>query len=163
VGNAQTGKQGAGAAKTAAAPAVGGHVDASCRKCAKITSHIVLAMVAGKPSRVECRVCHGTHQYKPTATTPRATTPRTGATRASKAPEPNPADVWAASMRSARGETLAYAPSGRFAVGNKLKHPKFGEGVVARLASTTVCEVVFQTGTVKLIMGASAPGRKPGS
>lgn len=163
MGNAQTGKQGSGAAKAAAGPVVGGHVDASCRKCAKITSHIVLAMVAGKPSRVECRVCHATHQYKATPTTPRAASPRTGATRTgSRTPEPNPADVWAASMRSARGEMITYAPSGRYVAGNKLKHPKFGEGVVARLASTTVCEVVFATGTVKLIMGASAPGRKPG-
>lgn len=163
MGNAQTGKQGAAASKTAAGPVVGGHVEASCRKCASVTTHIVLAMVAGKPSRVECRVCHGTHAYKATATAPRSSTPRAPGSRASRTPEPLPADVWASSMRSARGEAVTYAPSGRYAVGARLKHPTFGEGVVARLASTTVCEVIFVTGTVKLIMGASAQGRKPGS
>lgn len=160
MGNAQTGKQSAAAAK---GPMVGGHVEASCRKCASITTHIVLAMVAGKPSKVECRACHGTHAYKATATTPRAASPRAAGTRASRTPEPNPADVWASSMRSARGETVVYAPSGRYAVGARLKHPTFGEGVVARLASTTVCEVIFVSGVVKLIMGAPAQGRKPGS
>lgn len=159
--NAQTGKQGAGAAKRDSGPVVGGHVEASCRKCQSVTTHIVLAMVGGKPSKVECRTCHGTHAYKATASAPRASSPRSASTRASRTPEPNPADVWASSMRSARGETVSYAPSGRYGVGARLKHPTFGEGVVARLASTTVCEVIFVTGTVKLIMGASAQGRKP--
>jgi hypothetical protein len=164
VGNAQTGKQAAGAAKKSSGPVVGGHVEASCRKCKEITTHIVLAMVSGKPSKVECRVCHGTHAYKATATTPRASaSPRAASSRASRAPEPSPADVWASSMRQARGEAVAYAPSGRYAVGARLKHSSFGEGVVARLASMTVCEVVFVTGTVKLIMGATAQGRKPGN
>ena len=33
------------------------------------------------------------------------------------------------------------------------QNASFGEGVVARLNSNTVCEVVFKHGTVKLIMG----------
>lgn len=162
MGNAQTGKQGAAAAK------VGGHVDAACRKCDGVTSHIVLAMVGARPSKVECRVCHGTHQYRPapgakaSSGTTRSSSPRAASSRA-RTPEPNPADVWASTMRSARGETVGYTPAGRYVVGTKLKHPTFGEGVVVRLTSSTVCEVVFVTGTVKLIMGASAPGRKPGS
>jgi len=159
VGNA---KQGAVAAK------VGGHVEAACRKCDGMTTHIVLAMVAGAPSKVECRVCHGTHQYKPSmtakATSSATRAPRASTARASRTPEPNPADVWASAMRSARGETIAYSPSGRYVVGAKLKHPTFGEGVVTRLGSSTVCEVVFVAGMKKLIMGASsAPGRKPGA
>ena len=43
------------------------------------------------------------------------------------------------------------------------EHPSFGEGVVARLSSATVCEVVFVKGTVKLIMGAGSTTRTPGS
>jgi hypothetical protein len=157
VGNGQAGKRGAGAAKgEAATPSVGvgAHVNASCGKCKAVTSHIVLAKVGARPTRVECRTCHAMHAYR---TSPSARAP------SARVAEPSPEEVWTNSMRQARGVTVPYTTSGRYPVGARLKHPRFGEGVVARLTSTTVCEVVFSTGTVKLIMGAAAQGRTPGS
>jgi hypothetical protein len=155
VGN-QTGK---GSATRSEALAVGGHTDAYCGKCKSVTSHIVLAKIGVKPTRVECRVCHAMHAYKPTAS---ATASRSSSGRTtSRAAEPAPEEVWASSMRQARGETIKYVPSGRYVAGNRLQHARFGEGVVVRLSSGTVCEVVFKTGTVKLIMGATAQGRTP--
>jgi hypothetical protein len=154
VGN-QTGK---GAAKSDG-PVVGGHTDAYCGKCKSVTSHIVLAKVGVKPTRVECRTCHAMHAFKASASSS-ASSGRSSSGRASaKAAEANPEEVWASSMRHARGEAIKYVPSGQYQVGNRLQHARFGEGVVMRLASNTVCEVVFKTGTVKLIMGASSTGR----
>ena len=156
MGNGQTGKRAAGAKGEATPPAVavGANVNAYCGKCKSVTSHIVLAKIGAKPTRVECRDCHAMHAYKPSASSRAAS---------SKAAEPSPEEVWTNSMRQARGAPVTYTPSGHYAVGARLKHSRFGEGVVARLASTTVCEVVFMTGTVKLIMGASGQGRTPGS
>ena len=62
-------------------------------------------------------------------------------------------------MRRAHGEAIPYAASGRYTVGNRVKHSRFGEGVVVRLSSATVCEVIFVTGTVKLVMGSSQVAR----
>lgn len=144
--------------------AVGGYVDAWCGKCKDVTSHIVLAKVGAKPTRVECRTCHAMHQYKAAATAAKSSSSGTRApgsrpTTRSKAAEPKPEEAWAASMRQARGDAIKYEPGGQYVVGNRLNHARFGEGVVVRLSSGTVCEVVFKTGTVKLIMGA-AQGRR---
>lgn len=140
--------------------AVGGYVDAYCGKCKDVTSHIVLAKVGVKPTRVECRTCHAMHAFKASASASGKTS--TGKSRStSRAAEPKPEEAWAAAMRSGRGEPIKYEPGGQYVVGNRLNHARFGEGVVARLNSATVCEVVFKTGTVKLIMG-SGLARRPG-
>lgn len=154
--NAQTGKGGS-AAKDGAT--VGGYVDAYCGKCKGVTSHIVLAKVGVKPTRVECRTCHAMHAYKAGASASGST--RSSGRTSSRAAEPRPEEVWASSMRQARGEAITYTPGGQYQVGNRLQHARFGEGVVVRLASGTVCEVVFKTGTVKLIMGSSGQMRTP--
>ena len=142
--------------------AVGGYVDAYCGKCKDVTSHIVLAKVGPKPTRVECRTCHAMHAFKATASASASSgKTSTGKTRSTKAAEPKPEEAWATAMRSARGEAIKYEPAGQYVPGNRLNHARFGEGVVARLNSNTVCEVVFKTGTVKLIMG-SGQARRPG-
>lgn len=143
--------------------AVGGYVDAYCGKCKDVTSHIVLAKVGAKPTRVECRTCHAMHAFKPSASASASSgKSATGKTRAgTRAAEPKPEEAWAAAMRQGRGEPIKYEPGGQYAPGNRLNHARFGEGVVARLNSATVCEVVFKTGTVKLIMG-SGQARRPG-
>lgn len=129
---------------------VGSYVDAVCGKCKSTTSHIVLAKIGVKPTRVECRTCHAMHAYRSGEAKPRSTA------RTARAPKPTPEEIWAAIMRQGRGEVMPYSTAGRYTVGARLRHPSFGEGVVARLSSTTVCEVVFATGTVKLIMGMGA-------
>jgi hypothetical protein len=124
---------------------VGSHIDAACTKCKSITSHIVIAKLESLPTRVECRTCSSLHAYR---------SPR----RVSKAPAPraevrSPEVIWQDAMRRARGVSVPYSTRDNYAVGTRLNHSSFGEGVVARLASTTVCEVLFETGSVKLLMG----------
>ena len=146
---------------------VGSTVEATCGKCRDVTTHVVLARIGGKPSRVECRVCHATHQYRPPAgATATATASKTasrpgakpsgGARRksGSSAAAPPPEEVWAKAMRNATGSAIAYATSRRFEVGQRIQHSTFGEGVVIRLASPTVCEILFNTGPRKLLMGS---------
>jgi hypothetical protein len=131
---------------------VGSHLDVSCGKCKRVTSHVVLAKLGAKPTRVECRVCHSAHAYRNPAA-PRSTT-RRDTTKLAKAAA-SPEAAWADVMRRAHGEAVPYVSGGRYTVGTKMKHARFGEGVVVRLSSPTVCEVVFATGTLKLVMGSN--------
>ena len=135
---------------------VGSHIEASCGKCREMTSHVVLAKIGGKPTRVECRVCHATHQYKSgmPGTAARSATPGTARKRASGAAAANPEEVWAKAMRAATGSQVTYSTGQHFVTGQRVKHATFGEGVVTRIASPTVCEVTFQTGVRKLLMGS---------
>lgn len=132
---------------------VGSHLDASCGKCKRVTNHVVLAKLGTKPTRVECRVCHSAHAYKNPAA-PRSSTRRDTSKPAKAAASPEAA--WADVMRRAQGhQAVPYVSGGRYTVGTKMKHARFGEGVVVRLSSATVCEVVFETGTLKLVMGSN--------
>jgi hypothetical protein len=155
--NGQTGRK-----KPGAEPgAIGSYVDAACGKCKSITSHIVLAKVGSNPTRVECRTCHAMHAYRLPGTKKAAAKSQAGRTTAAKAAKQTPEETWATHMRQAKGVAVPYSPSGQFALGSRVKHPSFGEGVVARQSSPTVCEVVFAERTVKLLMQLlnDAPGR----
>ncbi len=144
------------AKKAAATPPktieVGDDVEAKCTKCKGVTTHIVLAKIGWKPTRVECHTCKGQHAFRAPGTTTRK-----AATKA--APDVSPEEQWKALMKNITGDPRAYETSGEYAVGSHLKHKKFGEGVVIGLNSQTVCEVAFEEGVKKLIMGSRrAPG-----
>jgi hypothetical protein len=123
-------------------------VSAACGKCKAKTPHVVLAKLGVKPTRVQCSTCKDAHAY-------RATLVR----RAPGEPtvELTPRQAWEQGMRHATGEAMPYVPGGRYAVGERVRHETFGEGVVARIATSTVCEVLFSERTVKLLMGTSPP------
>jgi hypothetical protein len=133
--------------KTIQPATVGAETEAMCGKCKKATRHIILAMVGVKPSRVECKTCSAQHAFRST----KGTSSRSRA--AAAVPTLTPEEAWAQAMRRADGATIRYLTSGHFEVGQRLTHPTFGDGVVVALSSPTVCEVMFNTGTKKLLMG----------
>ena len=149
--NWQTPRRKPAIAKVEAAPGLvlGEPILAACSKCKARTSHTVIAKIGVKPTRVQCSTCNDTHAFK--------STPTRRAVPASVA-HLSPEEAYAASMRHARGDARAYAANGRYEIGQRVTHPTFGEGVVMRLASATVCEVVFPTRTVKLVMGPVTTG-----
>lgn len=126
---------------------VGDEVDAKCTKCKGVTKHIVLAKIGWKPTRVECITCKGQHQFRAPGSTTRKAAPKA-------APEVSPEEQWKALMKNVTGDPRPYEMAGEYTVGVHLKHKKFGEGVVIGLNSATVCEVAFEEGVKKLIMGA---------
>jgi len=127
--------------------AVGAETDAMCGKCKKLTRHIIIAMLSGKPSRVECKVCAATHAFRSGKSAPR------GRAAVPAAPVLTAEEIWTQAMRRADGISIRYAMSGHYEVGQRVTHATFGDGVVVGLPSPTVCEVVFNTGTKKLLMG----------
>jgi hypothetical protein len=146
--NWQTGRKRAPVPTAAPVPvaAVGSAVSAACTKCKAKTPHTVLAKVGVKITRVECSTCKDAHAYRPALVRRVA-----GASTASLSPH----DAWVEGMRRAKGTAMPYVAGGRYVVGERVTHDTFGEGVVARVATATVCEVLFSERTVKLLMGAS--------
>jgi len=125
---------------------VGDEVEAKCGKCKDITTHLVLAKIGWKPTRVECKVCSATHEFR----SPQAAKRKTATTRS--APTLPPEEHWQAAMKHAKGNARAYDREESYVIGSRIRHPSFGEGVVTDLCSTTVCEVAFESGIKKLLM-----------
>jgi len=143
----QTGRKRAQSAREQGSPAtiIGSLVKATCRKCKATTPHLVLTKVGVKPSSVECSVCKGTHEYRLKAA-PRGAVEQHRAERG-----------WADAMKDATSPPTVYSTSHSYKVGGRVSHPTFGEGLVTRLVSSTICEVLFEERSVRLVM---QPGSK---
>lgn len=133
--------------------AVGSQIEAVCSKCKKTTSHLVVRKIGVKPIRVTCGVCSGEHAFRSPLGTARTRERRAAAEEAARK-DMTPEDLWKLTMSRARGTAVSYSTKLRFAVGQRLSHPTFGEGVVTSLPSGTVCEVTFVAGKTRLLMGS---------
>lgn len=118
---------------------LGTDIDTRCKKCRATTKHVVIGKVGSKPTRVRCGTCELEHEY----TAPRARR----AAAASQVQLP-----WAEAIAQSRATAAPYAGDASYRVGARVTHPSFGEGVVVALSSPTVCEVLFESRTVKLVM-----------
>jgi hypothetical protein len=125
---------------------VGSDVNASCAKCRSVTVHVVMTKVGSVPARVQCHTCQSLHAYR---------APRQPVVRAAAAAVRTVEEIWQDAMKRCRSAVVPYSVRGHYAVGSRLTHLSFGEGVVCRLQSATVCEVIFERGTVKLLMGSA--------
>jgi hypothetical protein len=136
-------KRPAAPSETAQKSLVGTEIDTRCKACKGTTKHVVVAKVGSKPTRVRCLTCELEHEYA-------AARPRRVAETAPKLL------VWAEAMEKARGTASPYSASTTYLPGSRVTHPTFGEGIVVRLASATVCEVLFEERIVKLLMQAAS-------
>ena len=101
-------------------PQLGGDVEAYCGKCKEMREHVIAALNAeGAIERVQCRTCQSNHLYR--ARQPKATAARASSRSAKKE---GPADA------DAGGPLRPYSMQDKFAVGDRVDHPKFGLGVV---------------------------------
>jgi len=146
-------------------------IDAWCTRCRMDLGHRIVAMVGAIPKRVICLTCNSEHNFRAAAGSAlaRAAAPRASAAGRTKAR----ADVrtkaktqtvrqkdqaraeWEARLKS--GEPLrSYRPTDRFAVGDLLQHPKFGEGYVSSLISPNKLTIAFSTGERTLIHAADS-------
>ncbi len=124
---------------------LGIEIDTRCKKCRATTKHVVTGKVGSKPTRVRCSVCELEHEYT--------------ITRARRASESAPHQLpWAEAVARARGVTTDYSAGASYLNGARVRHASFGEGVVVRIASPTVCEVLFEERTVKLLMKSAPSG-----
>ncbi len=110
---------------------LGDDVVTSCGRCKEERTHQVEALSSdGRIERVTCRFCQSNHLYRER---------RTGDTASTNArPRPAPQTMRAASSKPAR----AYSPKEVYTAGERISHPKFGEGQVVE-ARTGKIDVRF--------------------
>ena len=145
-------------------PKAGGEIDSYCTRCKLDLTHRIIAMVGEAVKKVECKTCGSHHLYrKPKSereaaspkTPARASAPRapTKAERASKAER----DATAAWEHAIAGQpSNAFKPyrlSQTFGPGELVRHPKFGDGVVARVIDRGKVEILFQDGARTMAQG----------
>lgn len=155
-------------------PKTGGEIDAYCTKCKLDLTHRIIAMVGDAVKKVECKTCGSHHLYrKPrsereaeaaaavragsAAKKPRSEGgPRTASERhaAAERAERERVSTW---ERAIAGQpTNAFKPYSVKALlgpGELVRHPKFGDGVVARVIDRAKVEILFQDGTRTMAHG----------
>ena len=139
----------------------GGEVDSWCTKCRLFLNHRIIAMIGAKPARVECSTCSSHHNYRGAApgekpeTSAKSNAKRVGVSPGNPRPARGPTKAeqeriareqsWekAVSGKSPK-EFKAYRVSGTFQYGDLIRHPKFGDGVVTRIADAHKVEILFK-------------------
>ncbi len=144
----------------------GGEVEAWCTSCRADRMHRIIAVVSGKPKKVECLSCKGHHLYRPTQAQKdaaaahkraskgegsSASTSKPRASRASiTAPKRREEDLTATWEKAIAGQPFeAFKPyriDRTFSKGELVRHNKFGDGVVSTILDANKCEVLFREG-----------------
>ncbi len=134
----------------------GDTVESRCTKCRTIMNHTIVAMVDGKPGRVECNTCKGIHNYRKPAAEKSTTTSKTPATsrkKVSRKVDPDPAAWEALVLNSLDGRAVTYSFQGEYKLEQIVNHPVFGLGQVTRLVPPNKVEILFQEGRKLLRCG----------
>jgi hypothetical protein len=131
---------------------VGGDTLSFCTKCRMELAHVIVSMVDGKPSKVQCKTCKGFHKYKTSGNS----TPvkRTGTRTAAPKQVIRVAEVWEQKMsQKSKADVTSYATNRKFAVGEVVQHPNFGLGIVEEVRTATKMAVLFREGEKILVHG----------
>jgi hypothetical protein len=146
-------------------PKTGGEIDAYCTKCRLDLTHRIIAMVGDVVKKVECKTCNSHHLYR----RPKTERDAANARMAKRAEERKAAgggggtkaDRITQAQKAERDQTAAWEhaiagqPSSAFkayritlilGTGELIHHPKFGDGVVARVIDRGKVEVLFKDG-----------------
>jgi hypothetical protein len=124
--------------------------------------HVIIAMMGDRIVRVQCKTCRGDHAFKAPKGVKDPTAPQPEATRRilnGEKSAPRPAKVgveeeWTRLMRESRDRPMReYSADQKFAVGDRLKHATFGEGVVTKLLYPNKAEICFQMDLKVLVHG----------
>ena len=129
---------------------VGGEVDAWCTTCKDMKWHVVVAVVDGKPAKVECNGCHKQHAFK--ATPPGTPKPRAAKkSAAAEPPEPAPIDDLEEKLKAGEAGAKSYSARDSYEIGDVVRHPSFGLGLVAALPAAGKVELAFRSGRKLLV------------
>lgn len=126
----------------------GDFVKSYCKKCKEETKNVVVALVKGVPSKVQCTNCKGNHLF---AAKP-GTKSKSSAAKGSAMKVPSPEwEGLSAKWDSKRA--VPYVIGGIFKKGDLLDHKQFGLGVVRAIADVKRMQVLFQYGEKTLHCG----------
>jgi hypothetical protein len=155
-------------------PKTGGEIDAYCTKCKLDLTHRIIAMVGDAVKKVECKTCGSHHLYRRTKVDKDAAVaagvkagsatrrprseggPRTASERhaAAERAERERVSTWEKAIAGQPTAAFkAYSTKSNFGQGELVRHPKFGDGVVARVIDRAKIEVLFQDGSRTMAHG----------
>lgn len=122
-------------------------VQSNCRKCKKSTKHIIVGLVDGVPSKVQCTICKGNHNYRSDAEV-----------KATGRPRPSPKNPMVIEWRTLSqnwdpGKASNYATTSTFKRGELVNHASFGLGVVREIAGSKKMVVLFEVGEKLMMCG----------
>lgn len=140
--------------------AVGKDVEAVCRKCGEVW-HVIMAMDGAKITRVQCKQCMAYHRYRPPEgearvdAAPSARRKKTTSTSTRKKSTKRSTKK-SSKKKASFDEPLVepdltrpirpYKMTERYLPGDRVQHPKFGEGVVEMLPGDGKMNVFFEDG-----------------
>lgn len=137
---------------------------AYCNKCKMDLGATVVAMRGDQVLRVQCRTCRGERAYKaPKGVNDpkKAPAPKTPSTRAARGTSGERADhsvgaEWRKEMLIRKDRPLnTYNARVQVAVGDRLAHPTFGEGIIMKVIHPNKAEILFEMDLKVLIVGGS--------
>ncbi len=154
-------------------PKTGGEIDSYCTKCKLDLTHRIIAMVGDDVKKVECKTCGSHHLYRRPKSEPLA--PKAAKVTATKREgsggEERKTTAGARVNAAAQRErdlthqwehAIAGQPMGAFKAyrisltlgpGELVRHPKFGDGVVARVIDRGKVEILFKDGPKTMAHG----------
>jgi hypothetical protein len=137
---------------------VGGEVDGFCTKCEMTLAHTIIAMVDGRPVKVECNTCHGVHRFRgdlPVSAGAKKPAQAAGAT--ARRVRERPLSISFDEALRAKNLAMAqrYSPRATYQVDQVIEHPTFGLGWVSAIRDLTKVEVTFRSDVKVLVQGKS--------
>lgn len=139
-----------------AKPSVSKDVDSWCTRCKLMLAHTIESVSGDKITRVHCNTCKTQHAFRPNP--PGKTAARKGRGTAGSggrgAAAGSPQNDFDSLMRGKDpAAAKRYVLADRFNVGDLIKHPQFGLGVVRNIKDHDKIEVVFNDAKRILIHG----------
>ncbi len=135
-------------------------VIAYCSQCKMDLAAVIVAMKGDQIVRVECKTCRKERAYKaPKGVTDPGAAPAKKTTRGARTETGERVDTsiaaeWKKIMQAhVQTPAQAYSAKGKFAVGDKVKHPTFGEGIVMKHIFPNKMELIFEMDLKILICG----------
>ena len=138
---------------------VGKEALAYCTSCKMDLNHNIVAMQGDRIARVQCRTCKKEHVYKAPkgVTEPAAKAPKKPKKAAKAEDSASPIELeWEKLMGVHKNAPVKpYNTKGHFALGDRIHHQTFGDGIVGKLIYPNKLEVIFRT-DLKILIHAGA-------
>jgi hypothetical protein len=134
---------------------------AYCSQCKMDLKATVVAMRGDQVVRVQCRTCRGERAFKapkgvtdPKQAPPPRTTTRGARTASGEREDHSVAAEWRKVLLAHKDRPLnPYNAKAPMAVGDRIAHPTFGEGVVMKQIHPNKAEIIFEMDLKVLITG----------
>jgi hypothetical protein len=139
---------------------------AYCTSCKMDLNHMIVALKGDRIAKVQCLTCKKEHVYRAPKGATEPTQPKASKKKAAASSSATGGHddngshsievEWEKLMSSHRDHPLKpYSTKGQFFLGDKIKHPTFGEGIVGKLIYPNKLEVIFKTDVKVLIYAGS--------